>query len=100
MTRGKKCYLYDFAIKLKIEVTVEETPFSGSLEGNGSGEKAKPQLFKGSLEITDVCPGTGFEWKLTFKKGSVPDRVRRCAHKLKDDIFAKLQSFDSEYRNL
>jgi tetratricopeptide (TPR) repeat protein len=100
LTRGKKCYLYDFAIKLKIEVTVEETPFSGSLEGNGSGEKAKPQLFKGSLEITDVCPGTGFEWKLTFKKGSVPDRVRRCAHKLKDDIFAKLQSFDSEYRNL
>jgi hypothetical protein len=97
LTRGKKCYLYDFAIKLKIEVSVEETPF-GSLEP--AAEKAKPQTFKGNLEITDVCPGTGFEWKLTFKKSSVPDRVRRCAHKLKDDIFAKLQSFDAEYRVL
>jgi hypothetical protein len=97
LTRGKKRHLYDFAIKLKIEVTVEETPL-GSLEP--TSEKTKPQVYKGGLEISDVCPGTGFEWKLTFKKSAVPDRVRRCAHKLKDDIFAKLQAFDSEYRVL
>lgn len=98
LTRGKKCYLYDFTIKLKIEVTVEETPLSSSLDG--AAEKSKPQVYKGSLEISDVCPGTGFEWKLTFKKANVPERVRKCAHKLKDDIFMKLQSFDSEYRAL
>lgn len=97
LTRGKKRYLYDFTIKLKIEVTVEEAPLAASLD---TAEKSKPQVYKGSLEISDVCPGTGFEWKLTFKKGNVPERVRKCAHKLKDDIFNKLQSFDSEYRHL
>lgn len=100
LTRGKKCYLYDFTIKLKFEVVVEETPFADSFAGVGSGEKSKPQIFKGSLEISDVCPGTGFEWKLIFKKSNVPERVRRCGHKLKDNIFQKLQSFDNEYRNL
>lgn len=89
LTRGKKRHLYDFTIELKIEITVEEVP--------GVSE-SKPQTYKGSLEINDVTPGSGFEWELTFKKANIPERVRACAHKLKDDIFGKIQAFDTEYR--
>lgn len=88
LTRGKKCHLYDFNLKLKLEISLEE---------NSLIEEKKSQKYKATLEIRDIGPNLSYEWSLTFKKSNITEQIRNCGNKLREEIFRKLQLFDREY---